>query len=115
MKPRRKWNTPLTWPTLLAVLSLSCALLFAWITALAPHLMRTIKPLKEAYPYAYAILYALIGFGVLPFSLGPPGIALCLYQRRWDKSHSQPSASPNGGPATPLGNSGVREGPPSVS
>jgi hypothetical protein len=28
---------------------------------------------------------------------------------------AQPGASPNGGPATPLGNSGVAEGPPSVS
>jgi len=28
---------------------------------------------------------------------------------------SQPCAAPNGGPATPLGNSGVTEGPPSVS
>jgi hypothetical protein len=28
---------------------------------------------------------------------------------------AQPSAPPNGGPATPPGNSGVTEGPPSVS
>jgi hypothetical protein len=28
---------------------------------------------------------------------------------------AEPSASPNGGPATQLGNSGVTEGPPSVS
>lgn len=27
----------------------------------------------------------------------------------------EPAAAPNGGPATPVGNSGVREGPPSVS
>ena len=30
-------------------------------------------------------------------------------------THAQPGAAPNGGPATPLGNSGVAEGPPSVS
>jgi hypothetical protein len=28
---------------------------------------------------------------------------------------TEPSAAPNGGPATPLGNSGVTDGPPSVS
>jgi hypothetical protein len=28
---------------------------------------------------------------------------------------AEPSASPNGGPATPVGNSGAAEGPPSVS
>ena len=32
-----------------------------------------------------------------------------------DKCNVEPSASPNGGPATQLGNSGVTEGPPSVS
>ena len=31
------------------------------------------------------------------------------------RSNAEPGASPNGGPATPLGNSGVTEGPPSVS
>lgn len=29
--------------------------------------------------------------------------------------HAQPGAAPNGGPATPVGNSGATEGPPSVS
>jgi hypothetical protein len=29
--------------------------------------------------------------------------------------NAEPGAAPNGGPATPLGNSGVMEGPPSVS
>jgi len=32
-----------------------------------------------------------------------------------DQNSAEPSASPNGGPATRLGNSGVTEGPPSVS
>jgi hypothetical protein len=31
------------------------------------------------------------------------------------ESDAEPGAAPNGGPATPLGNSGVTEGPPSVS
>jgi ABC-type nickel/cobalt efflux system permease component RcnA len=29
--------------------------------------------------------------------------------------HAEPAAAPNGGPATPVGDSGVTEGPPSVS
>jgi hypothetical protein len=32
-----------------------------------------------------------------------------------DRRSSQPAASPNGGPAQPLGNSGAGGGPPSVS
>ena len=35
--------------------------------------------------------------------------------RRTHDGIAEPVASPNGGPATPLGNSGVTEGPPSVS
>jgi hypothetical protein len=34
---------------------------------------------------------------------------------RMIREHGEPGAAPNGGPATPLGNSGVTEGPPSVS
>ena len=34
---------------------------------------------------------------------------------RGKRDNCQPSAPPNGGPATPVGNSGVTEGPPSVS
>jgi Immunity protein 53 len=33
----------------------------------------------------------------------------------WAAQNGEPTASPNGGPATRLGNSGVRGGPPSVS
>jgi hypothetical protein len=33
----------------------------------------------------------------------------------WLQEIAEPSAAPNGGPATRLGNSGVTEGPPSVS
>ena len=42
-------------------------------------------------------LEALMELGVVNWAIGQPG------------------AAPNGGPATPLGNSGVAEGPPSVS
>ena len=36
--------------------------------------------------------------------------------REWYRHKlTEPGAPPNGGPATPLGNSGVTEGPPSVS
>ena len=48
-------------------------------------------------------------------ALGLLGLAYACKQRRWDRSHSQPTAAPNGGPAKPSENSRVREGPPSVS
>ena len=41
--------------------------------------------------------------------------ALLLPLRRMWRRHTEPNAPPNGGPATPFGNSGVAEGPPSVS
>ncbi len=37
------------------------------------------------------------------------------YPPQWLKCSIEPSASPNGGPAAPLGGSGASEGPPSVS
>ncbi|HMO65544.1 MAG TPA: hypothetical protein PKC18_08050 [Lacipirellulaceae bacterium] len=44
------------------------------------------------------------------------GIFLVSRNPRTSRSKiAQPSAPPNGGPATPPGNSGVTEGPPSVS
>jgi hypothetical protein len=42
----------------------------------------------------------------------------CMARQRPESSRSknaEPDATPNGGPATPVGNSGVTEGPPSVS
>jgi len=36
-------------------------------------------------------------------------------QRGGKPQGAEPGAAPNGGPATPIGNSGVSEGPPSVS
>ena len=43
---------------------------------------------------------------------GPAGLAL---YRESDDESAEPNAAPNGGPATRLRNSGVKEGPPSVS
>jgi hypothetical protein len=46
-------------------------------------------------------------------------IVLCQYLvekwREHDTTTSEPTAAPNGGPTRPVGNSGVAEGPPSVS
>jgi hypothetical protein len=38
-----------------------------------------------------------------------------LLRRQMQVGNAEPGAPPNGGPATPFGNSGVAEGPPSVS
>jgi hypothetical protein len=43
------------------------------------------------------------------------GALLGLWRCRRRRKEAEPGASPNGGPATPVGNSGVTEGPPSVS
>jgi hypothetical protein len=65
--------------------------------------------------------------GIALLALATPGVA-CLLQRRSEKPRrvdfatpaglgntAEPCASPNVGPATPSGHSGVSEGPPSVS
>jgi hypothetical protein len=43
-----------------------------------------------------------------------PAVALS-WAYRTIKPIAEPDAPPNGGPATPIGNSGATEGPPSVS
>jgi hypothetical protein len=42
-------------------------------------------------------------------------VTLCVYGVSEDEPEAEPGAPPNGGPATPVGTSGVTEGPPSVS
>lgn len=61
----------------------------------------------------------MIILGVLGLLLSTPVlIGLFLLRQQWMRSGrpiAEPGAAPNGGPATRLGNSGVTEGPPSVS
>ena len=42
-------------------------------------------------------------------------VVLCVYGASGNEPQAEPDAPPNGGPALPVGNSGVTEGPPSVS
>jgi hypothetical protein len=67
------------------------------------------------------LLFAWQGLGwfwlsanVLPVLTAAASLVLWIF-RRGRPLAAQPGASPNGGPATPVGNSGVAEGPPSVS
>jgi len=68
--------------------------------------------LTKVFPYA--ILYTIEPDYVLIIAVmhchREPG-----YWRRRVGGSAEPDAPPNGGPATQPGNSGVREGPPSVS
>jgi hypothetical protein len=61
----------------------------------------------------YMVIMGVLG---LLFST-PVLIGLFLLRRQWMRSERAIAecAAPNGGPATQLGNSGVTEGPPSVS
>jgi hypothetical protein len=72
----------------------------------------------SAYTYGHAT-YAVSsqGFPVWHFSACVAGglLASAIQARRDHETKGQQSAAPNGGPATRLGNSGVPEGPPSVS
>ncbi len=64
---------------------------------------------------------SLCQFHTLPSAFlrlaGELGVAvtLCVYGLSEDEREAEPGASPNGGPAASLADSGVREGPPSVS
>ena len=55
-------------------------------------------------------LFVLYSSTMVPFCALWVGVWACRWRRR-----AEPGAAPNGGPATPLGSSGVTEGPPSVS
>ena len=90
----------------------------------APRLWRAIAALGlvpvgiGAYIYGHAT-YAVSshGFPVWHFSACVAGGLLAWAIQAW-RAHGtdgQPSAAPNGGPTTQLGNSGATEGPPSVS
>ena len=48
-------------------------------------------------------------------TLGLLTIVGCIVRWKKQPQGAEPCAAPNGGPATPVGNSGVTEGPPSVS
>ena len=80
---------------------------------------------REAPNEAYDIAFKVLGrkstweSDVLPnLLLGGLVIvagALAPFTKRRFSKPAEPSAAPNGGPAPPVGNSGVTEGPPSVS
>ena len=66
--------------------------------------------LRDSSGYSEALACASAG----AISGGLTLALICLLYR-YEERRAEPSASPNGGPATPLGNSGVEKGPPSVS
>ena len=71
--------------------------------------------LGAATPVPSWVWRAVLLFSVLAF-----GVGVLLYVVLWicmpsDTTESEPGATPNGGPATPLGSSGAAKGPPSVS
>ncbi len=115
MKSLNRWNAPLGVPHVVAFGLLMVASMFVWFSEVLPRLNAALKPMEDHSPFAYDVLRSAVAFLMLPGSFIVPFIALYSYQRWWDKTHSQLGASPNGGPAAPLGNSGVQRGPPSVS
>jgi hypothetical protein len=115
MKPLSHWNAPLRVPHVVALGLLLVLSMLVWFSAILPRLDAALGPLQEGSPFAYEVLWSAIAFLMLPGACILPFIALYCYQRWWDRMRSQPGASPNGGPATPPGSSGIAEGPPSVS
>jgi hypothetical protein len=73
--------------------------------------------LLHAFAYPKVLFGMIIGALMIAFALrdwyGSPTRTLLL--RLLEEHQAEPFAPPNGGPATPRGNSGVTEGPPSVS
>jgi hypothetical protein len=87
-RPAVKWRFALIFATLLAAL-------FAMQFAVVPAAWR---------PVTWTAIVVLVV------------VLAALVQRRGNgSSRAEPGAAPNGGPATPLGNLGATEGPPSVS
>lgn len=89
MKPFRKWNAPLNGPAVVAMLLIPCVFMALWMAILSPQLSGLIRPLEQTSPFAHDLLRGLVAFSLLPCTLVPLVVALYLYQRRWDKIHSQ--------------------------
>ena len=65
---------------------------------------RTVYLIVVGYGYYATMIAAVCGWCILAFS-----------RSHWENRDAEPGAAPNSGPAAPVGNSGVSEGPPSVS
>src|SRR5215831_11569293 len=96
MKARKHWNVLLGWREVSAICSLWFFAFFAWILVLSPRLVRLTNPLADSSPYAHALLFALLGFGLLPFSFAPPWLALHWYERSREKASGQQNAARRG-------------------
>ncbi len=73
---------------------------------------------QEVVTGVFETLKALEQFKVEPFEDGYEGSPFNDFIGRlahWDWPEAEPGAAPNGGPTTPPSDSGVREGPPSVT
>ena len=91
-----------------AITELAFLLYFVCRVAYGKHL----DPHAEEELYLLPIVFAVATAPtVLLSSIGFGRMASRVYRRR----RAEPCAPPNGGPATQLANSGVTEGPPSVS
>jgi hypothetical protein len=91
-----------------AITELVFLLYFVCRVAYGKHL----HPHAEEELYLLPIVFAVVTAPTVLFSATGFGrMASRFYQRR----RAEPCAPPNGGPATQLGNSGIPEGPPSVS
>jgi hypothetical protein len=115
MKPLKEWNGRMGLGHVLLLGAIMLASVFLWISVIFPYSSTLLEALQKRSPFLHDILRGAVAVSILPGTFGVGFVTLYLFQLRWDKTHSQPTAPPNGGPGTRSGNSGVGGGPPSVS
>jgi hypothetical protein len=123
-------NNPNAWPTFLGYYRLLVQVMTAAVAALAACSYRPPRSLGGVLTgTTAALVFRLAEWwgsripGRVPPSIWLAVLAACLLGTVFGilgtvsvpGAKAQPDASPNGGPASPLGNSRVTEGPPSVS
>jgi hypothetical protein len=84
-----RWNAQVTGFSAVAFCLIPVVFMFAWFGWVVPYLSALLVPLRASSPFLHDILHSLVGMLVLPWSFGAMVFALYLYQRRWNRLHSQ--------------------------
>jgi hypothetical protein len=90
-KSSTRWNAQLTPLTVIIFSLIPVLFMFIWFGGIVPRLSALLKPLEGTSPFLYDVLEMLARVLVVPWSFGAMIFALYLYQRRWNRLHSQPN------------------------
>lgn len=115
MKPLKEWNGRMGLGHFLLLGAIMVGCLFLWICVIFPCSSTLLHPLEERSAFLHDILLGTVAVSIFPGIFGAVFVMVYLFQLRWDRTHSQQTAPPNGGPGERFSNLRVGGEPPSVS